>query len=706
MADTFEVTGTYKGKAITVDVPREIIDNKDKAGLEKIFEDYHARRYPNEAGIQPGLTTGALKYPVNNPGESRTLPPAIMPKVKPVDLIPGIDATKGMTISKPDLGNLVPNIVKGYWNVANPKNILSFGPGQGSLGDPTEESMRLPLPNSIGEGIGSVLPAIISGGIASSPRLSSALKTGAKAASEAPIQRYSVPGMLGGLAGFHAGGIMGLPWFERAEMGVAGAGLGSKIVPFARGLGQGLKYGEEPLFNKPEMFGGTKYTSPPQGYSQTTGTVQDPNFVPQNVSPPPSSPQGYSVTTGSVQDPNFVPTPIISPPPQGFSRVAGSIQDPNYTAPLSWGPSPKPQGYSRTTGSIQDPNFVAPSVSPPIHSQGHLETAGTIQDPNFVPAPTTSAVPPPQGYSVVPPEWRPGYVPPVDWQMSSKVPKLPPGAGPGNVFYMPSPSVDINPQIPLSLPAPGETPILTRGMHPMGAGPKVNPPSPRTVNLDPNLVKDVTSPRETAPVETPKADAPVAAAPDKKSVKSPSQVMDERRLATLQKKEILTDQEGKEIQNLIQKLHGKQIKEEAAPPPQKSTSAKEVIRKVNESKTEKVQSKTPQENEPVKSEGSKSSGATAPEETAKGTKSLDDVIAKSEPSWSPGKFISYAHLAKVADSLGMKTTTLGNNLHELGYKLEPSQYRSWGLKSKTKSGDYSNLEELLSESIKKILSKE
>ena len=43
MADV-EVTGQYKGHAITVQIPQDVIKRKDKAYLMKAFDDYHKSR--------------------------------------------------------------------------------------------------------------------------------------------------------------------------------------------------------------------------------------------------------------------------------------------------------------------------------------------------------------------------------------------------------------------------------------------------------------------------------------------------------------------------------------------------------------------------------------------------------------------------------------------------------------------------------------
>jgi hypothetical protein len=296
------------------------------------------------------------------------------------------------------------------------------------------------------------------------------------------------------------------------------------------------------------------------------------------------------------------------------------------------------------------------------------------------PAPDWQVPPGPQGLQRVPqPQPQTGFtnasqtggVPPVVHPPT----ELPPGTG-QRLFNMPPPRADINPQMPVGLPAPGEGGVIrSRGAIPMPAG---QPGQPQ-VQSQPVVQPPVVSPNP--PMAAPPVDAPpiapqsppqapqAIAAPPRPLTPAPAPVIEPSAPPESLPVEQPTVLSASDMMKKVEK-------------PQAAAEVTEKPKDVEKPKESPVETKSKETKEAPTARSEDPNSITSDKEvakqakTAEGTESLDKIVGATAPNWEPGKQITHEHLYKIADTLGVKPTTLARELITKGYDVQPSKFGS------------------------------
>lgn len=241
-------------------------------------------------------------------------------------------------------------IGKNFLSALNPVNIFmsqARGAGQQFV-DPeqTAESMNLPIPRTVDEAIGGyALPAIVSGGIASSPALRGgvvgALRNTAREAVIPQGRRYGLPvtaAEAGAATGAFIGRAVGHP--------EAGAIIGGAI-PLAKSAVEGFKQGAagKPFFDKSIIGTQVKQTGQP--------------------SPALSASAQAAPTAANVPTPTPTPAPVNVPSPVAGATAPAAPNIPITTPPAAR-PMPAPLSAEDMMQRVRPTAGAVEPTEPPI----------------------------------------------------------------------------------------------------------------------------------------------------------------------------------------------------------------------------------------------------------------------------------------------------------------------------------------------------
>ena len=182
------------------------------------------------------------------------------------------------------------NIGGAAWDAVSPSNLLHFGPGQGSLTNTVDT--RLPIPQTLDQAVGSALPFGIARG------------------TQYGINKLDLP-------------------IERVRGAVKAAGkAAAEKLPIVKAVSPAYKAFQSAMH--PDPTGA--------GWSQTNGTIQDPNFIPPVSAPPtvsaPRTPMWNGVPQASGKIPGFNPIEPAGGFPSGRSVPSATPASPQAQPPL------------------------------------------------------------------------------------------------------------------------------------------------------------------------------------------------------------------------------------------------------------------------------------------------------------------------------------------------------------------------------------
>jgi hypothetical protein len=650
-------------------------------------------RYPAgtiaEIEVPKGSNEDFIDQAINQYVDARYGPakPQVNPP-QPKQLQTKSDSSSGSIF--PKVAGHLGNVASAYWNTVNPLNYLQGPGGFGMQQDMiTPQSlprdMQLPIPHNVDEVIGSSLPFLFGGAAGASPKINSALKGAGQGAIDSSFgpsvyfRGIEVPPVVASAAGGAATG------YWSGGHGMGGAMVGAAIPPVVGAVRGAIKGAAGQPWINPALVENMQ------------------NAFKKPFVPPPETGISHDFSAPRLPEP---PPPITTPPPDlprlpgpvGMQTVQPPVEFTRTETPPSGLPPVQPPQLPIGQRTFNMPPVIQPELPPGPPQPRLIGPATSYQMPTGEPLPAGPPALPEVKPEVKPPElitesnWhkqeRPTVKPPEKKSTTQEEAPIKEGPTPKapekklttsqlQKFALERKSftadeverhfgaTEEETKNILKIMSEEDMVHNVSGKWKPGKAPvKVNPPKKKVVVTDEEMDKKAQeTPKTEESKKEPEKTLSVEEMMSKVKVDTPEMSAAKKTLARLREKDALTNLEQKQMDALIQKIHGKEIKDE-------------------------IQGKQTKETQTAESENSITSAdkEVGRKETAKGTLALDKIISEVRPEWKPGDQISHDHLYRVAEALGTKATPLARFLIERGFDVQPSKFGSgkYGLERATK----------------------